>query len=96
MKRTEAKSVGNIIRELLQETNLEDEFDEQTASASWESVVGPGINKYTSSRYVKNGVLYVTITSSSLRNELMLYRSKLIDRLNESVGRRVIHDIVFR
>ena len=47
-------------------------------------------------RYVRGGVLYVTISSAPLRNELMLNRSRLVDRINDFIGKRVIREVVFR
>ena len=46
--------------------------------------------------YVRGGVLYVTISSAPLRNELMLNRSRLVDRINDFIGKRVIREVVFR
>ncbi len=96
MKRTEAKTVGDIISQLLKEDNLDRQFDEQKVVYLWPEVVGQGINRYTTSRWVKNGVLYLHISSAVLRNELMMSRTTLIKRLNEAAGNEVIHDIVIR
>ena len=38
----------------------------------------------------------VHITSAPLRNELMLMRSSIIQRINDALGRKVIHEIVFK
>ena len=96
MKRTEAETVGQIITRLLKAENLENKFDEQRVAAMWSEVVGQGVNRYTVNRHVRNGVLYVAISSAPLRNELMLNRSMLVRRINDFIGREVIHDIVFR
>lgn len=96
MKRNEAETVGNIITRLLKAENLEQKFDEQRVAAMWKDVVGQGINRYTVNRSVRNGVLYVTISSAPLRNELMMNRSRLVSRINDFMGHEVIHDIVFR
>ena len=96
MKRTEAEPVGDIITRLLKAENLEQKFDEQRVAAMWKDVVGQGINRYTVNRSVRNGVLYVTISSAPLRNELMMNRSRLVSRINDFMGHEVIHDIVFR
>ena len=45
---------------------------------------------------VARGVLTVHITSAPLRNELMLMRSSIIERINAALGREVIREIVFR
>ena len=96
MKRTEAMKVGDIIKKLLKEDNIDRQFDEQKVVYLWPEIVGSGINRYTVSRYVKNGVLYLHLSSAALRNELMMSRTALIKRLNEAVGSEVIHDIVIR
>lgn len=96
MKRTEAQTIGQIVEQFFKHEHLDKQVDELRASALWPQVVGQGVNRYTTSRSVANGVLTVHISSAPLRNELMLMRSSIIARINEMMGREVIHEIVFR
>ena len=96
MKRTEAKNVGQIINDLLQKEHLDVALDEHRASALWPQIVGDGINRYTISRSVRNGVMTVRLSSASLANELMLIRANIIQRINEALGREIIHEIIFK
>ena len=96
MKRTEAKNVGQIINDLLKKENLDVALDERRASALWPQIVGDGINRYTIKRYVKDGVMTVHLSSASLANELTLNRAHLIQRINEALGRDIIHEIIFK
>ncbi len=96
MKRREALSVGEIINQVLKKERLDVKIDEHRALAMWPEIVGPGINRYTVSRSVKNGVMMVNISSAPLRNELMLTRSSIITKINESLGSEVIKEIIFR
>lgn len=96
MKRVEAKSVDEIINEVLRQERLSTRLDEHRAMALWPDVVGPGINKYTVSRTVKNGVMTVVISSAPLRQQLMMSRTALIKQLNDFLGGEVITDIVFK
>ncbi|MBR7012285.1 MAG: DUF721 domain-containing protein [Muribaculaceae bacterium] len=96
MKRTEAKNIGQIIDELLKRENLDVALDEHRASAMWPQIVGDGINRYTIKRYVNNGVMTVHLSSASLSNELMLNRASIIQRINEALGREIIHEIIFK
>lgn len=96
MKRTEAKNVGQIINDLLQKENLDVALDEHRASALWPQIVGDGINRYTISRSVKDGVMTVRLSSASLANELMLIRASIIQRINEALGREIIREIIFK
>ena len=96
MKRTEAKNVGQIINDLLKKENLDVALDEHRASALWPQIVGDGINRYTISRSVRDGVMTVRLSSASLANELMLIRDSIIQRINEALGRDIIHEIIFK
>ena len=96
MKRTEAKNIGQIINDLLKQENLDVALDEHRASALWPQIVGDGINRYTIRRFVKDGVMTVYLSSASLKAELMLSRETLIARINEALGRDIIHEIIFK
>lgn len=96
MKRTEARNIGQIINDLLRQENLDVALDEHRASALWPQIVGDGINRYTIKRYVKDGVMTVHLSSASLKAELTLIRASIIQRLNEALGREIIHEIIFK
>ena len=96
MKRTEAKSIAEIIGDFMQQEDIEDAVLEQKALRLWGQVVGPGVNRMTTERFVDNGVITVKISSAALRNDLLLSRSSLIAQLNQLVGKPVIKEIVFR
>ncbi len=96
MKRTEARNIGEIINDLLRQENLDVALDEHRASALWPQIVGDGINRYTIRRYVNNGVMTVHLSSASLANELMLNRAGIIQRINQALGREIIHEIIFK
>jgi hypothetical protein len=52
--------------------------------------------KYTSDLFIRNEVLYVHVSSSVLRQELMMGRDLLVRNLNAQVGAKVIRNIIFR
>ena len=63
---------------------------------AWPEVVGPAIASYTDGLFVRNQTLFVHLTSSALRQELMMGRDLLVRNLNKHVGAQVITNIVFR
>ncbi len=95
MKRNNTEQVGDIIRQFLRQEGLESPLNEYRLIESWKDVVGPGIARYTSNLYIKNQTLHVHLTSSVLRQELMMGRELLIRNLNKTVGSQVIVDISF-
>lgn len=96
MKRTDAKSIAEIIGDFMQQEDIETAVLEHKALQLWGNVVGPGVNRMTTERYVNDGVITVKISSAALRNDLMLTRSSIIEQLNNLVGKPVIKEIIFR
>ncbi|NLI34945.1 MAG: DUF721 domain-containing protein [Bacteroidales bacterium] len=96
MRKKDVEPVGNLIRRYLRQQSLESPLNEQRLLNEWYELLGPVIGRYTQSLYIKNQVLYVHFTSAVVRQELMMERKKLVQRLNEKVGASVISDIVFR
>lgn len=89
-------TVGELIKAFYEEHRGPGYLDEVSIIKGWESVVGPFIAQYTRDLYIKQGVLFVSLTSDSLRTELGYSKSLLLKNLNNLVGREVITDIVFR
>lgn len=95
MKRTEPKSIAEIIDEVIRSQGLDGEMAGRRICFAWSDVVGPGIAKATSRRYVDGTTLHVHISSAALKNDLQYMKSTLIGRLNEAAGSEVINNIVF-
>ncbi|MDR0976742.1 MAG: DUF721 domain-containing protein [Prevotellaceae bacterium] len=96
MKRSQAKSIGELLRVYLRQEGLETPLNEQRLISGWPDVMGATIASYTRDVYIKNGVLYVHVTSAALRQELMMGRAMIVRNLNSYVGASVITDIVIR
>lgn len=58
--------------------------------------MGPGVNNYTQEVTLKNDILYVQLSSSVLREELSYGKDKIVQMLNESLGKDVVKSIVLR
>jgi predicted nucleic acid-binding Zn ribbon protein len=95
MKRTNTLSIAQVVAELLEKYKISDKLKETRIISAWHEVLGP-LAKPDDELYIKNKVLFVNLSSSVIRNELSMMRSKLVQRLNEKAGDEVILDIVFR
>lgn len=97
MKRKNAQTLGEVIREFFDDnTELYDKILEIRVQRAWGEILGPMVMQYTRNLYVRNGVMYVSLTSSVLRSELILYTDRLIKSLNEYAGSEVLHKIIIR
>ncbi|NLX80089.1 MAG: DUF721 domain-containing protein [Proteiniphilum sp.] len=69
---------------------------EHRAISAWKELLGEGVSQYTKNLYFRRNVLFVQLTSSVLRAELLMSKQNLIDRINEQAGMDVVKDIVLR
>jgi len=96
MRRSKTISLAEAVNDYIKEMNLGGKLSEIAVINSWEEIVGKAISSRTSKIYIKEGTLYVHLTSSVVRNELLMLRETLRVKLNEKAGSEVIKDIVLR
>jgi len=95
LKNTNDRLLKDVIKELLATYRLNDGINEAKLIGSWEAVVGKMIANHTERIRISKGKLYIKLDSPALKNELMYARSKLLENLNQTVGKDVIKEIVF-
>lgn len=91
------QTLGEALREFFENNNeLRGKILEIRVQRGWKELFGPMVAQYTRELFVKNGVLYVSLNSSVLRNELVLCRDQMVKSLNDYAGSEVIREIVIR
>ena len=96
MKRGEITSIADLVRITCREEGLETPLNEYRLIQAWSQVLGSAVQMYTKELKIYNQVLFVKVTSSVLRQELLINRKSLVKRLNDHVKAQVITDIVIR
>jgi hypothetical protein len=96
MRRSKTITLAEAIRDYINEMKLGGKLSEVGIINSWEEIVGKAISSRTTRIYIKDHVLYVHLNSSVVRNELLMLREVLREKLNGKAGSEVIKDIVLR
>ena len=96
MRRSKTISLAEAIKDYINEMKLGGKLSEVGIINSWEEIVGKAISSRTTRIYIKDHVLYVHLNSSVVRNELLMLREVLKEKLNEKAGAEVVKDIVLR
>lgn len=95
MKRSNEQSLGDAIKAFIRKHELSGKLAEAEVVAAWSKVLGPAIDRRTEKiRLHKDGKVYVTLNSSALRQELSMQRTKLVEALNESIGKNIVSEVV--
>ncbi len=96
MRKSNTQNIGEVINELFKELHLDRKLKEVSVINSWGEVLGNNISRSTTKLFFKDRVLFVSLSSSVVRNELLMLKTKIIKALNEKVGDNVVEDIVLR
>ncbi|MDO4461899.1 MAG: DUF721 domain-containing protein [Bacteroidia bacterium] len=91
-----AQKMSDIVLAIMSENNMGRQMLEHRAIDLWKIVTGPTVLRATRNIYIKNGVMFVELNSSVIRNELIYSKRKVLENINNAVGQDVIQDIVFR
>ena len=89
-------ALGEALSEFIKENKLQKGMDKVDAREAWTNLMGNGVNNYTTSVELKNETLYVSLSSSVLREELSLGKSKIITMINEELGRELVKKLILR
>ena len=97
MQRKNTQKLGEVLRDFFEDRpELFERMLQTRAQRGWEALLGPTVTQYTNRVYVKDRVMYVSLSSAVLRNELMLCSDRLLKSLNDYVGSRIIDKLVIR
>lgn len=96
MQRKNEQSIGEILRQYLKMTQLESQVFEGRIAEVWQETLGEQITKETDRIHLEAGILYVTLKSPSLKNDIMMKRTAIRLSLNEKIGSEIIKNVVVR
>ena len=94
MKRVKAQPIGELLNQLFRSPDIAARIAEGSLPHIWREVVGEVIAAETRQVRFVRGTLYVHISSSVLRTELMMQREALVRSINLRVGSDLVKSLV--
>ena len=95
-RKNDNSPLSEALKDFIQKNKLQHGIDKVNAREAWVNLMGNGVNNYTTAIELRNETLYVSLSSSVLREELSLGKSKILDMLNEELGKNLVKKIVLR
>lgn len=97
MRRSKPEKIGSLWSEFVEKNPvIERRLCEAKIPEIWAKIVGPGVASLTSSLNIKNGVLYVSMSSSVARHEVFMVRTQLKNSINHELGMAVVNNIIVK
>ena len=84
VRRKEALTMEEVIGEYIKSAKIASGLNTQRIFAAWEACSGAG--PFTLKRYFRSGTLYVTLSSSVIRNQLSFQKAALIEKMNATLA----------
>lgn len=95
MRKPNDVTVKDAISKLLDVYRLRRKFDETSILSVWPEIMGTAIANRTKQIYIHDKKLFLRIESSVIKNELIMVRQGIIQKLNEHAGSEVITEMIF-
>ena len=90
------KKVGPLIETILKRNNLWSGYQQYLVVVHWNEIVGTELAEVTKAESISKGVLKVLVKDSVWSYHLTMLKPKLIGKLNEKTGSKVVKDIFFK
>lgn len=91
----EGQPLKEVIDRLMKAYGMESRMRELDIIQSWRDLMGPAVAQRTKEISIRNNKLILKIDSSVMREELLIGKQIIIDRVNDFAGKNVISDVWF-
>ncbi|MDH5610375.1 MAG: DUF721 domain-containing protein [Cyclobacteriaceae bacterium] len=95
MNEDHTHSFKDAFSKFLKEEKLEQVYHEKRLISLWADIMGPAISRRTTRVYIKEKILYVTLNSAPLKQELTHSRQKVLSLIEDRLGAKVVEDVRF-
>ena len=95
MGRTNDKTLKEAIEQMLQVYKIKRKYDETGIKTSWPELVGKSVANRTKEIYIHDKKLFLRIESSVIKNELVLMRAQILDKINNDAKVILVEEIIF-
>lgn len=95
-KKEDFVRMSDVLSDFKAQDKLQKGFQKVDVETAWKEVMGAGVTNYTTQVKFTTGTLFISLSSSVLRQELLYGRAKIIKNLNDHLGREMIEKLVLR
>ncbi|MCH5597737.1 DUF721 domain-containing protein [Niabella ginsengisoli] len=89
-------SIGEALQEFLKKSRIRGDIQALEIDAAWEKIMGKTVARYTDKLHIIGDKLFVYTTVAPLRHELIYQKEKIIERVNEALGGKVIKEVIVK
>jgi len=88
--------IDEALKQFLNKSKLKNGIRAVQIESVWEQLMGKTISRYTDKIEIINSTLFIRTSVGPLKQELVYQKDKIIERVNEAMGERVITNVVIQ
>jgi hypothetical protein len=89
-------SFKDAMQQFLNQSRIRGDIQAMQIEEIWEKIMGKTIARYTDKLQIFGDKLIITTHVAPLKQELLYQKEKIIQRVNEALGQRVIKEVVIQ
>jgi hypothetical protein len=87
--------LGQVLHKSLKRLELSTRLDEYGVWPVWNDVVGPAIARNAQPEKIRNGTLFIKVTSPVWMQQLQYMKEMIAERLNQRLKANIVRNILF-
>jgi len=89
-------SLGDAMKKFLEGSRIKGGIQALQIEDVWEQIMGKTVARYTQKLQIFGDKLIITTDVAPLKNELKYQKDKIIQRVNEALGKNVIREVLIQ
>ena len=89
-------SLAEAVQQFLNQSKLKGSMQAFQIEDAWEKIMGKTIARYTDKIQINGNTLYISTSVAPLKQELLYQKEKIIERVNEALGEKVVKEVVIK
>jgi predicted nucleic acid-binding Zn ribbon protein len=96
MKHQNESTLKEVMQDFFRRNGLEDQYFQAKLQSQWEEIIGKAIANHTTDLYIHHDKLFLYIDSAPLKHELSILKPRIINLVNQKVGKSIIKDVIIK
>jgi predicted nucleic acid-binding Zn ribbon protein len=90
------KTLKDAINAMLDAYKLKGGILQSRINNKWADMMGPMIASHTKEIKIIGSTLYIYVDSAPLKQELMMARAKIVQRINEEMNENLVKEVIVK
>jgi predicted nucleic acid-binding Zn ribbon protein len=89
-------TIGDAITLALRNFGIEKKVLHGRISAEWKNIVGEYLAEKVKIDKFEGDTIFLQTESSAIRNELSMRKTEVLEKINNSIGQKIINEIILK